>query len=112
MGILIDATAIPEAVNVLFFSLSAWNSPNIAAYGRPDVRILNSETDDVLASYQIARAGDQQAVVMCAMFRNAHGHWAVIEVEEFCRGNARAYGGIWQACQHVAQTTPGFPWNQ
>ena len=93
----IQTQLLPDTVDYLFFSLSAWNSPNIKAYGRPDVQIVDAEHDGHLAGYQIARAGEQQAVIMCAMFRAAMG-WRVVEVERFCAGNARNYTGIQQAC--------------
>jgi len=97
----IDTTAIPDTTNYLFFSLSAYNSPTIGVYPNPGVKIFEPLAGGGvrdLGGYGIARAGDQQAVVMCAMYRGALG-WRVVEVEKFCAGNAKDYSDIKRTCQ-------------
>ena len=102
-GIEVLTSAIPLHVTHLFFSLSAYNSPTIGVYPNPGVKIFEPLADGEvrdLGGYNIERAGDQQAVVMCAMYRGALG-WRVAEVEQFCAGNAKVYAGILTTCAEV-----------
>eukprot|EP00045_Choanoeca_perplexa_P007363 m.66202 g.66202 ORF g.66202 m.66202 type:complete len:363 (+) comp14044_c0_seq4:166-1254(+) len=99
----VDTTHIPDQVTHLFFSLSAYRSPTIGAFPNPGVKIFEPLADgDVrhLGGYHIERAGDQQAVVMCAMYRG-HLGWRVVEVEKFCTGNVREYDGILACCKRI-----------
>jgi stress response protein SCP2 len=102
-GIEVLTSAIPAHVTHLFFSLSAYSSPTIGAFPNPGVEIFEPMVDGAvrpLGGYGIERAGDQQAVVMCAMYRRPLG-WRVAEVEQFCAGNAKEYAGILATCQGI-----------
>eukprot|EP00045_Choanoeca_perplexa_P007365 m.66210 g.66210 ORF g.66210 m.66210 type:complete len:365 (+) comp14044_c0_seq5:166-1260(+) len=102
-GIEVRTSVIPPTATHLFFSLSAYNSPTIGVFPNPGVKIFEPLADgDVrnLGGYHIERAGDQQAVVMCAMYRG-HLGWRVVEVEKFCTGNVREYDGILACCKRI-----------
>lgn len=86
---------LPNDVTHLFFTLSAWNSPNIAKYPNPSLKFYEaSNAEDDLCKTAFTHAGNSQAVVMCSVSKNSHGTWEIYESGKLSGGNAMDYGPL------------------
>ena len=84
---------IPQSVTRVYFVLSAYNSPTIAAYPNPSVKLFeDSKPNHNLADYSITSVKQSQAVVMCCLMRGSK--WRVVIVGRGCSGNAKNYAPI------------------
>lgn len=89
-----------------YLTTSAWNSPTIAAYPNPTVAIRDS-TGKVLATYDIRRAAQHQAVVMCCLCRRGSG-WEPLAPEALSRGNAMNYTPLQATIVALIRTHPAL----
>lgn len=83
---------LPNNVTHLFFTLSAWRSPNIARYPNPSLKFFEaSNTEKDLCNTTFTHAGNSQAVIMCSVSKNSHGRWEIYESGKLSAGNAKNY---------------------
>lgn len=86
---------LPRDITHLFFTLSAWDSPNISRYPNPSLKFYEAAnpTQD-LCKTTFSHARYSQAVIMCVLSRGPHGRWEIFESGKVSSGNARNYGPI------------------
>ncbi|XP_078660319.1 uncharacterized protein LOC144904968 [Branchiostoma floridae x Branchiostoma belcheri] len=85
---------IPSKVTHMFFTLSAWNSPNISKYPNPSLRFFEaSNKNKQLCSDKMSHAADSQAIVMCSVSRKT-GVWKIDSLGTLSQGNAKTYGPL------------------
>ncbi|XP_071128558.1 uncharacterized protein [Mytilus edulis] len=93
---------IPSNVTHLFFVLSAWSSPNIAQYPNPSLKFYDaSKPGKNLCKTTFHHARNSQAVIMCSMSRNTHGHWEIFESGQLSAGNAKNYPRLIRTIQQL-----------
>lgn len=82
---------IPNDVTHLFFTLSAWISPNISKYPNPSLRFYEASnpTKD-LCNTTFTHANCSQAVVMCSMSKT-NSLWQIFDSGQLSNGNALGY---------------------
>ncbi|KAL4237387.1 hypothetical protein ACF0H5_002105 [Mactra antiquata] len=86
---------IPHNITHLFFTLSAWSSPDISRYPNPSLKFYEkSKPGKDLCKTTFHHARASQAVVMCSMSRNSHGRWEIFESGKLSAGNAMNYDPI------------------
>lgn len=82
---------LPINVDKLFFTLSAWNSPNISSYKNPSLRFFDAkEPNKQLCSDQMEHAAYSQAIIMCSLSK-IDGVWNVFSLRTLSAGNAKSY---------------------
>ena len=87
----VNLKGMAPQVNKLFFTLSAWNSPNISKYPNPSLRCYDpKEPNKQLCSDQMSHAAYSQAIIMCGACK-MDGMWKIFSVREKSAGNARNY---------------------
>ncbi|XP_067672832.1 uncharacterized protein [Haliotis asinina] len=85
---------IPSNVTHLFFTLSAWNSPNISKYPNPSLKFYEADKPHTdLCKTSFTHANHSEAVIMCSVSRSG-GQWAIYESGKLSTGNARHYDPI------------------
>jgi len=86
--------SLPPAVDKLFFTLSAWMSPNISKYKNPSLRFFDAkETNKQLCSDQMQHAAYSQAIIMCSLSK-INGAWKVFSLRTLSAGNAMNYAPL------------------
>ncbi|EDO37746.1 predicted protein [Nematostella vectensis] len=86
--------SIPPHINKLFFTLSAWNSPNISKYKNPSLKFYDaSYPDKQLCSDSMEHAAYSQAIIMCSLCK-IDEVWKVFSLRKISQGNAKNYGPI------------------
>lgn len=92
---------IPKNVTHLFFTLSAWSSPNISKYPNPSLRFYEASnpTKD-LCKTTFTHANCSQAVVMCSVSK-ANGLWQIFDSGKLSNGNARNYTSLKQTIRQL-----------
>lgn len=96
---------LPNDVTHLFFTLSAWRSPNIAKYPNPSLKFFeasNTQTD--LCKTTFTHAGNSQAVVMCSVSKNSLGTWEIYESGKLSAGNAMNYAPLQNTISNLIKT--------
>ncbi|XP_045161189.2 uncharacterized protein LOC123526204 isoform X2 [Mercenaria mercenaria] len=93
--IYVNLKQIPTDITHLFFTLSAWRSPNISRYPNPSLtfREASNPTSD-LCKTTFHHANLSQAVIMCSVSRGPHGRWEIFESGKLSSGNAKNYKPI------------------
>ena len=93
--------SLPAAVDKLFFTLSAWNSPNISKYKKPSLRFFDAkEPNKQLCSDQMDHAAYSQAVIMCSLCK-MNGVWKVFSLRTLSPGNAKDYTELQQTINGI-----------
>lgn len=83
-----------SGINKLFFTLSAWNSPNISRYPNPSLRFFDARSPKKqLCSTAMEHAAYSQAIIMCSLCK-LDGAWKVLGLRRLSRGNAKDYGPL------------------
>ncbi|XP_068701782.1 uncharacterized protein [Montipora foliosa] len=86
--------SLPAAVNKLFFTLSAWNSPNISKYKKPSLRFFDArKPNQQLCSDEMQHAAYSQAIIMCCLSK-INGSWKVFSLRTLSAGNAKNYSSL------------------
>lgn len=86
---------IPSNITHLFFTLSAWNSPNIAKYPNPSLKFYEASNVKIdLCKTTFTHARNSQAVVMCSLSKNSQGRWEIYESGKLSAGNANNYSPL------------------
>ncbi|PFX18305.1 uncharacterized protein LOC111339739 [Stylophora pistillata] len=81
----------PSNIDKLFFTLSAWNSPNISSYLNPSLRFFDAKKPNKqLCSDQMEHAAYSQAIIMCSLSK-IDGVWNVFSLRTLSAGNAKNY---------------------
>ena len=97
----IKLKSIAPHVNKLFFTLSAWNSPNISKYKKPSLRFFDAkEPNKQLCSDQLSHAAYSQAIIMCSLSK-IDGSWKVFSLQKLSAGNAKNYTRLRQTIGSV-----------
>ena len=92
----VQLKSLPININKLFFTLSAWNSPNISKYRNPSLRFFDAkEPNKQLCSDQMGHAAYSQAVIMCSLSK-IDGVWKVFSLRTLSAGNAKDYSPLQQ----------------
>lgn len=88
--------SLPASTDKLFFTLSAWNSPNISKYKNPSLRFFDAkEPNKQLCSDQMQNAAYSQAIIMCSLSK-IDGSWKVFSLRTPSAGNAKNYSPLQQ----------------
>lgn len=96
---------IPSNVTHLFFTLSAWKSPNIAKYPNPSLKFYEaSNREKDLCKTTFTHAGNSQAVVMCSVSKNSQGRWDIYESGKLSAGNASNYDPLKSTISNLIKT--------
>ncbi|XP_060063425.1 uncharacterized protein LOC132543898 [Ylistrum balloti] len=83
---------IPSNVTKMYFTLSAWCSPNISRYPNPSLKFYQADNPTVdLCKTTFTHASSSQAVIMCSLSRDNDGKWQIYESGKLSSGNARNY---------------------
>ncbi|XP_062616328.1 uncharacterized protein LOC134278029 [Saccostrea cucullata] len=86
---------LPSNATHLFFTLSAWNSPNISRYPNPSLKFYEaSSVHKDLCKTTFTHARYSQAVIMCSVSKNSQGRWEIYESGKLSAGNAKNYSPI------------------
>ena len=86
--------SLPDKIDKLFFTLSAWNSPNISKYKNPSLRFFNAkQPNKQLCSDQMGHAAHSQAIIMCSLSK-IRGAWDVFSLRTLSAGNAKDYAPL------------------
>ena len=96
--------SLPAAVDKLFFTLSAWSSPNISKYKNPSLRFFDAkEPNKQLCSDQMQHAAYSQAIIMCSLcsLSKINGAWKVFSLRTLSAGNAKNYGPLQQTISGI-----------
>ena len=92
---------LPAAVDKLFFTLSAWNSPNISKFKNPSLRFFNAkEPNKQLCSDRMHHAAYSQAIIMCSLCKINHT-WKVFSLRTPSAGNAKDYSPLKQTISGI-----------
>ncbi|PFX14609.1 hypothetical protein AWC38_SpisGene21218 [Stylophora pistillata] len=92
----VQLKSLPSNINKLFFTLSAWSSPNISKYPNPSLRFFDAkEPNKQLCSDQMGHAAHSQAVIMCSLSK-IDGVWKVFSLRTLSAGNANNYSPLQQ----------------
>ncbi|XP_052068627.1 uncharacterized protein LOC127707905 [Mytilus californianus] len=93
---------IPSNITHLFFTLSAYNSTNIAQYPNPSLKFYDaSKPGKDLCKTTFHHARNSQAVIMCSVSRNTQGHWEIFESGQLSAGNAKNYERLIHTIQQL-----------
>ena len=93
--------SLPTAVEKLFFSISAWDSPNVSKNKKPSLRFFNAkERNKQLCSDQMDHAAHSQAVIMCSLCK-MNGAWKVFSLCTLSPGNAKDYTKLQQTINEI-----------
>lgn len=88
--------SLPSTVDKLFFTLSAYGSPNISKYKHPSLRFFDAkEPNKQLCSDQMQNAAYSQAIIMCSLSK-INGVWKVFSLRTPSAGNAKDYSPLQQ----------------
>ena len=83
--------SLPATTDKLFFTLSAWNSPNISKFKHPSLRFFDAkEPNKRLCSDQM-----QLIPKLCSLAK-INGSWKVFRLRTPSAGNAKNYGPLQQ----------------
>ncbi|CAG8678338.1 uncharacterized protein OCT59_008414 [Rhizophagus irregularis] len=86
---------LPPEVTQLYFVLSTFKSPTIGHFKDPGFKLIDeTQPDKPLCTYQLEKAADSQAVIMCCVSRVGQGMWEVIEIGKLSPGNVEDYDPI------------------
>ncbi len=87
----VSIKSLPDHVNKLVFTLSAWNSPNISKYPNPSLRFFDAMFPDTqLCSDEMSGAVHSQAIIMCCLTNRGSG-WQVFSLKHLSAGNSENY---------------------
>eukprot|EP00933_Yihiella_yeosuensis_P080119 TRINITY_DN93534_c0_g1_i1.p1 TRINITY_DN93534_c0_g1~~TRINITY_DN93534_c0_g1_i1.p1 ORF type:complete len:615 (-),score=97.10 TRINITY_DN93534_c0_g1_i1:689-2533(-) len=85
---------LPATATDCFFVLSAYNCQNISLFRDPCMKLFDAENPShMISNYDIADAGTNAAVIVCALSREKDV-WAVRAFGETCHGTVRSYAPI------------------
>ncbi|CAH3186653.1 unnamed protein product [Porites lobata] len=88
--------SLPSSVDKLFFTLSAYGSPNISKFKNPSLRFFDAkEPDKQLCSDRMDHAAYSQAIIMCSLCKINH-RWKVFSLRTRSAGNAKNYSPLQQ----------------
>lgn len=97
----VNLRSLPANVDKLFFTLSAWESPNISKYKNPSLRFFDAkEPDKQLCSDQMQHAAYSQAIIMCSLCK-INGAWKVFSLRTLSAGNAMDYTLLQQKISEI-----------
>lgn len=93
--------SLPSSVDKLFFTLSAFCSPNISKYKNPSLRFFDAkEPNKQLCSDRMDNAAYSQAVIMCSLCKFNHT-WKVFSLRTLSAGNAKDYSPLQQTISGI-----------
>jgi len=93
--------SLPPYIDKLFFTLSAWSSPNISKYKNPSLRFFEAkEPTKQLCSDHMQKAAYSQAIIMCGLSK-IDGAWNVFRLSTLSAGNAENYTPLKQTISRI-----------
>ena len=93
--------SLPSSVDKLFFTLSAFCSPNISKYKNPSLRFFDAkEPNKQLCSDRMDHAAYSQAIIMCSLCKINHT-WKVFSLRTLSAGNAKDYSPLKQTISGI-----------
>ena len=93
--------SLPANIDKLFFTLSAWNSPNISKYKKPRLRFFDArQPNKQLCSDEMQHAAHSQAIIMCSLSK-VDGAWKVFSLRTLSAGNAKNYSPLQQTISGI-----------
>jgi len=93
--------SLPATVDKLFFTLSAWSSPNISKFKHPSLRFFDAkEPNKQLCSDQMRNAAYSQAIIMCSLSK-INGSWKVFSLRTPSAGNVTYYDPLRQKIAEI-----------
>ena len=85
---------LPAEITQLYFVLSSFKSPTIGHFPNSSYKMVDvTQPDKALCSYQLKRAANSQAVIMCCVSRD-NQVWKVIEIGRLSQGSTGNYDPI------------------
>ena len=97
----VNLKSLPANIDKLFFTLSAWDSPNISKFKKPSLRFFDAkEPNKQLCSDQMQNAAYSQAIIMCSLSK-IDGAWKVFSLRTPSAGNARDYDPLQQKISEI-----------
>ncbi|KAK3091885.1 hypothetical protein FSP39_023439 [Pinctada imbricata] len=101
----VNLKQIPSKVTHLFFTLSAWNSPDISRYPNPSLRFYEAKNKNKdLCKTTFTHARHSQAVVMCSVSRSTNGKWQIFESGKLSAGNAYNYSSLQKTVKELIKS--------
>ncbi|RGB26111.1 hypothetical protein C1646_770842 [Rhizophagus diaphanus] len=86
---------LPPEVTQLYFVLSTFKSPTIGHFKAPGFKLIDeTQPDKPLCTYQLEKAADSQAVIICCVSRVGQGMREVIEIGKLSQSNVEDYDPI------------------
>lgn len=93
--------SLPSSVDKLFFTLSAFCSPNISKYKNPSLRFFDAkEPNKQLCSDRMDHAAYSQAIIMCSLCK-INRIWKVFSLRTLSAGNAQDYSPLQQTISGI-----------
>jgi stress response protein SCP2 len=87
----VSIKSIPDQINRVVFTLSAWNSPNISKYPNPSLKFFDERCPNKqLCDDKMEDVAYSEAVIMCFLTKRG-GKWRVVSVKRPSDGNAKDY---------------------
>ena len=97
----VQLKSLPSSVDKLFFTLSAFCSPNISKYKNPSLRFFDAkEPNKQLCSDRMDHAAYSQAIIMCSLCKINHS-WKVFSLRTLSAGNAQNYSPLQQTISGI-----------
>eukprot|EP01099_Mayorella_cantabrigiensis_P002878 TRINITY_DN2299_c1_g1_i1.p1 TRINITY_DN2299_c1_g1~~TRINITY_DN2299_c1_g1_i1.p1 ORF type:complete len:373 (-),score=54.46 TRINITY_DN2299_c1_g1_i1:20-1078(-) len=90
--------------DAIFFTLSSYKAPTMAAFVSPQVKLVDRrDPDTVLSTYEFNQPATEQAVVMCFVKKEANGEWSVFRAGRLSKGNSRSYDPLKETIAQLIQ---------
>ena len=100
----VSIKSIPDNVNRLVFTLSAWNSPSISKFLLPRLEFYDKENAGEHLCDDVVEEGiNSEAIVMCCL-TNRGDKWRVASLKHQSPGNAKNYGPLERTIQKLIES--------
>ena len=97
----VSLKAIPEHVDKLVFTLSAFNSLNLSKYPNPSLRFYDARyPDKLLCTDEMSHALNSRAIIMCSLSRK-DGEWETISLKSRAAGCAKNYSPLQRKIENL-----------
>ena len=95
---------LPESVDWLVFTLSAWNCDSVAKFPTPSLSLKNADTQEEITSYDSSKAVESRALLISFARKRAQGKWEVCGMSVASGGSAHDYTETKRACENFVQS--------
>jgi stress response protein SCP2 len=94
---------LPEKVEWLFFSMSAYNADSIAKFKEPMLHLTNDDSGEEITNYDNSKVVDTRALLICYARKKAMGKWEVNGMSMPSGGSANDYTELSESCIKFAE---------